>query len=114
MDANKLPSLAALAVCTGANERSMVSSPKGEEEPAPAGAHGPSVFPLLFRSTSFLGFLKYIYIYIYWLCWVFVAACGLSLVVESRGYSLVVVHGLLIAVASLVAEHGLSNCGSRA
>ena len=32
---------------------------------------------------------------------------GLSLVVGSRGYPLVVVHGLLIAVASLVAEHRL-------
>ena len=34
----------------------------------------------------------------FWLHWVFVAACGLSLVV---------VRGLLIAVASLVVEHGL-------
>ena len=32
---------------------------------------------------------------------------GFSLVVVSRGYSLFVVHGLLIAVASLVAEHGI-------
>ena len=32
---------------------------------------------------------------------------GLSLVVENRGYSLLVVRGLLIAVASLVREHGL-------
>ena len=30
-----------------------------------------------------------------------------SLVAESGGYSLVAVHGLLIAVASLVAEQGL-------
>ena len=30
-----------------------------------------------------------------------------SLVVASGGYSLVSVHGLLIAVASLVAEHSL-------
>ena len=30
-----------------------------------------------------------------------------SLVVASRGYSLVPVHGLLIVVASLVSEHGL-------
>ena len=90
MDANKLPSLAALAVCTGANERSMVSSPKGEEEPAPAGAHGPSVFPLLFRSTSFLGFLKYIYIYILavlGLCccmWAF-SSCGEQRLLSSCG-----------------------------
>ena len=33
--------------------------------------------------------------------------CGLSLVLVSKGYSLVVVHRLLISVASLVAEHGL-------
>ena len=32
------------------------------------------------------------------LCWVFIAACRLSLIM---------VHGLLIAAASLVAEHGL-------
>ena len=40
------------------------------------------------------------------LCWVFVAARGLSLVAASGGY-FVVVHGLLIVVASLVAEHRL-------
>ena len=39
--------------------------------------------------------------------WVFVAACGLSLAVASRGYSLVAVRDPLIAVASLVAEHRL-------
>jgi len=32
---------------------------------------------------------------------------GLSLVVASRGYSLIVEHGLLIAVTSLAAEHRL-------
>ena len=37
----------------------------------------------------------------------FIAPCGLSLVAASRGYSLAAVHGLLIAVASLVAEHGI-------
>ena len=35
------------------------------------------------------------------------AAQGLSVVEASRGYSVVVVHGLLIAVVSLVVEHGL-------
>ena len=35
--------------------------------------------------------------------------CQLSLVVEGRGYSLVVVHEFLIAVASLIAEWGLSG-----
>ena len=37
--------------------------------------------------------------------WVFVAALGLSLVAACGACSLVVVHGLLISVASLVAEH---------
>ena len=47
--------------------------------------------------------------------WVFVAACGPSLIAVSRGYSLVVFHELLIAMASLVAMHGalgLSSCGT--
>ena len=43
----------------------------------------------------------------FWLCWVFVASlCGPSLVAVSGGYSLMVC-GLLVAVVSLVAEHGL-------
>ena len=39
---------------------------------------------------------------------------GLSLVVASVGYSLVMMGGLLIVVVSLVAEHKFNNCGSRA
>ena len=55
----------------------------------------------------FFNFLK-INLFIYlWLHWVFVAARGLSLVAASGGYSSLLVRGLLIAVASLVAEHGL-------
>ena len=42
-----------------------------------------------------------------WLRCVFVAFCGFTLVAESRGFPLVVVHRLLIAVASLAAEHRL-------
>ena len=40
---------------------------------------------------------------------------GSSLVAVSWDYTLVIVHGLLVAVVSLVAElgaHGLSSCGS--
>ena len=45
---------------------------------------------------------KFIYLFIYfWLCWVFVAARGLSLVAESGGTL------CCGAWASLVAEHGL-------
>ena len=44
-------------------------------------------------------FFLNIYLFIYfWLCWVFIAAHGLSLVA---------VHGFLTVVASLVVEHGL-------
>ena len=43
----------------------------------------------------------------YWLCWVFVAACGLSPVAASGDCSLVAVQGLLIAVASIAVEHRL-------
>ena len=39
-------------------------------------------------------------VYLFWLCWVFVAVLGLSLFA---------VHGLLIAAAPLVAEHGLED-----
>ena len=35
------------------------------------------------------------YLFIFWLCWVFIAARGLSLVAESRGCLLAVVRGLL-------------------
>ena len=42
------------------------------------------------------------------MCWVFIAACKLSLVAENKGYFLVV-HGYLIVVASLVSEHGFSG-----
>ena len=38
----------------------------------------------------------------------FLAACRLSLVAASRGYLLVEVCGLLIMMASIVMEHGLS------
>ena len=54
-----------------------------------------------------LGSHIYMLLVFFWLCWVFVAVRGLSLVAASWGHFLVVVLGLLIAVASLVAEHGL-------
>ena len=41
------------------------------------------------------------------LLWVFVSMCGLSQVAASRGLLFAVVHGLLIAMASLVVEHRL-------
>ena len=60
------------------------------------------------RFTLFLFFKKkFIYLFIYlWLHWVFVVACGLSSCGE-LGLLFVEVCGLLIVVASFVAEHRL-------
>ena len=52
-------------------------------------------------------FKKNIYFFIYWLRCVLLLCVGYSLVVESGGYSLLVVHRLLIVVASLVEVHRL-------
>ena len=70
--------------------------------------------------------LIFYYLFHFWLCWVFTALHGLSLVSESGGLLAIVVRWLN-AVASLVVEHrlweartsvvaacGLSSCGARA
>ena len=64
---------------------------------------------LLSFKNYFLTFKKFIDFYYFWLCWVFVAVLGVSLVVVRRGYSLLSVNKLLIAVASLAVEHGLKG-----
>ena len=75
-------------------------------------------FPL-YLSFFFLFFFKF-YILIYlWLCWVFVAARGLSLVAASGGYSSLRCTGFslqwLLLVQSTGSRHvGFSSCGSRA
>ena len=61
---------------------------------------------LLFFLPPLFFFKKFFY---FWLRWAFVAARGLSLVAASRSFAAVC--GLLIAVASLVAEHGLQVRG---
>ena len=53
------------------------------------------------RASTFIQ----LFVIYFWLCCVFIAALWLSLVTVIGGYSLIVVHGLLIAVASLVAGH---------
>ena len=58
-----------------------------------------------FTLTAWL--LKNLFIYLFWLRWVFVAARGLFSSCGERGLLFVAVHGLLIAVASLVAKHRL-------
>ena len=60
----------------------------------------PAISNILFK------FFLNLFIY-FWLCWLFPVACQFSLVSMSMVYSLVVVCGFLIAVASLVAEHEL-------
>ena len=60
---------------------------------------------------------NFIYLLYFWLHWVVVGARRLSLVAVSKGNSFLVLYGLLIAMASLVAECrlsrmcGLSSCG---
>ena len=66
----------------------------------------PIQYPFCKFSCSKIWFIILLCIY-FCLCWVFIAASGLSPVAVSRGYSLVEVCRLLIAVASLVAEHSL-------
>ena len=50
----------------------------------------------------------FVFIYL-WLCSIFVAACGLSLVAESGSDSPVAMRGLLVVVASLVVGHSLKG-----
>ena len=47
------------------------------------------------------------YLFIFWLRWVFIAARGLFSSCGERGLLFVAVRGLLTAVVSLAAEHGL-------
>ena len=66
---------------------------------------------LKLNTCVFLSLFVFLKTFIYlWLCWVFVADRGLSLVMASGYYSLASVHGLLIALVSVV-EHRLQVCG---
>ena len=73
----------------------------------------PLRWPKLTQRLFFSFFLSF------WLLWVFAAARALSLVVASRA-TLIAVHRLLMALASLVTElklpgaQGFTSCGSRA
>ena len=61
-----------------------------------------------YQGTSSLGHRICCCLFVYfWLCWVLVAVRELYLVAVSGGCSLVAVCSLLVAVASLVAEHRL-------
>ena len=73
------------------------------------------LYILIFTVNEYALFLKkikwfvlefYLFI-IYWLRWVFVAACRLSLVAASRGYSSLQCVGFSLRWLHFVAEHGL-------
>ena len=77
----------------------LVSQPRIEPWPSALKAQ-------VLLATGAPGKSQHLKKFIDWLHWVLVAAHGLSLVLVSRGYSLVAVCGLLIG-ASLVVKHGL-------
>ena len=94
--------------------------------PLPLGSHPRDALPLSFKDTSrglwlaspnhllptpdfFPFLLKNFYLFIFGCVGSSLLLHGLSLVVVSRDDSLVVEHGLLTAVVSLVAEHQLSG-----
>ena len=60
-----------------------------------------------FFLKNFFNVLFILFYLFFWLCWVFVAARGLSSSCGERGLLFVAVCRLLTAVDSLVAEHGL-------
>ena len=59
-----------------------------------------------FNIFYFFNVVSILFVY-FWLRWVFAAVRGFFSSCGERGRLLVAVRGLLIAVASLVAEHGL-------
>ena len=74
------------------------------------------------RSDKLFNFLKiyfYLFIFYFWLHWVFIAACGLSLVAESGGYSLLWCTGSSLQWLPLLQStgsrrKGFSSCSTRA
>ena len=73
-------------------------------------ADGGLIDPLILESLTelffFFFFLRFLY---FWLCWVFLAGCGLSLVVVGGGYSLLWCAGFSLQWLFL-----LQSTGSRA
>ena len=63
-------------------------------------------FPYLIHNP-----LKNFFSHYFWLYWVFVAACGLSLAATGEDCSAAVVRGLLTVGASLAEKHGLQVHG---
>ena len=78
------------------------------------------MFPKSEGEVTFFFLIVFIYLFIYfWLRWVFVAACGLSLVAASGGYSSLRCAGfslqwLLLSRSTGCRCAGFSSCGTRA
>ena len=70
------------------------------------GCHRVVIYRGSFKKKKFFKIILF-YLFYFWLRWVFVAVQGLFSSCSERGLLFVVVRGLLIAVASLIAEHGL-------
>ena len=70
-----------------------------------------------FSLFIYLFIYKFILFIYFWLCWVFIAVCGLSLVVVSGGYSSLQYVGSsvlwLLLLQSMGSKHvGFSSCGT--
>ena len=89
--------------------------------------NGPGIqHPIKHQIPSFLSFFFFLTFFFFWLCWVFVAAYGLSLVAPIGGYSSLRCAGFSLRwllllrstgsrhAGSVVVARGLSSCGSRA
>ena len=67
-----------------------------------------AIFILSFLGGSDINMLKFIYLFIYfWLRWVFLAVCRLTLFAASGVYSLAGMCRPFVVVVSLVVEHRL-------
>ena len=93
-------------------KQKLVLSGRLLRDTAPASLH------LYHHMDGFLivGFSVVLFIYLFWLCWAFIAMQAFLSVWRGRSYSSCL-HGLLTEVASLVVErgcraHGVSSCGS--
>ena len=71
----------------------------------------PSDPGLLFVGRFFFNFI-YLFIYLFWLCWVFVSVCGLSLVAASGGHSSLRRAGLSLSRPLLLWSTGSRRPGS--
>ena len=89
----------------------------------PSGSGHPRSLHCLYCWTVTYPFFKkkktFIYLFIYWLCWISIAASGLSLVVASGGYSSLWCAGFssqwLLLLRITGSRHtGFSSCGWRA